>query len=77
MSDWKVGDRVRRPTVSSPMRQPHPNHEGKEGFITGTEAVNLGGEKFDVPVITLDDGVVLKGYECWWEPVKITEGEIN
>jgi hypothetical protein len=69
MSDWKIGDRVRIPTVSFPMRQPHPVNEGKLGYITGTESINLG-ETFDVPVITLDDGTILKGYECWWEPVK-------
>jgi hypothetical protein len=77
MSDWKVGDRVRIPSVELPMRQPHGGHEGKQGFITGTEPVEFADTKFDVPVITLDDGTVLKGYECWWEPVKITEGEIN
>jgi hypothetical protein len=71
MSDWKVGDRVRIPTVSYPMRQPHGGHEGKLGNITGTETLDLGGfDMLAVPVITLDDGTVLKGYECWWEPVK-------
>jgi hypothetical protein len=76
MSDWKVGDRVRIPAVMSPMRQPNPQHEGKEGTITGTEQVTLGaGSWFDVPVITLDDGAVLMGYQCWWEPVKT--GKVN
>jgi hypothetical protein len=70
MSDWKIGQRVRIPEVSTPLRQPHPNHEGKLGTITGSEPVRLEDMKFDVPVITLDDGTILKGYECWWEPVK-------
>jgi hypothetical protein len=71
MSDWKVGQLVRISRVTPPMRQPHPEHEGKIGYITATEAVSMGGDDtFDVPVITLEDGVVLKGYDCWWEPVK-------
>ena len=70
MSDWKVGDRVRIPAVSHPMRQPKAGNEGKLGNITSTEPVNLGSTSFDIPVITLDDGTILKGYECWWEPVK-------
>lgn len=66
MSDWKVGDRVLLPKVQWPMRQPYPEHVGKTGTITGTKKV---GEGFSSPVITLDDGTVLRGYECWWEPV--------
>ena len=73
MDDWKVGDLVRIPKVSYPARQPHPEHEGKIGYITATEAVQMGDMKFNVPVITLEDGVVLKGYDCWWEPVKSKE----
>jgi hypothetical protein len=67
---FEIGDRVRISPVSVPMRQPHPEHEGKEGSITGKEEMDMGDMKFNVPVITLDDGTVLKGYECWWEPVK-------
>jgi hypothetical protein len=52
------------------MRQPHVQHVDKLGTITGSEPVSLEDMKFDVPVITLDDGTILKGYECWWEPVK-------
>lgn len=73
MGNWKIGDRVRIPAVSQPMRQPHPEQEGKLGYITGTETLDLGGsylDNLDIPVITLDDGTILKGYECWWEPVK-------
>jgi len=70
MSEWKVGDVVRIPKVGYPARQPHPEHEGKIGCITATEAVSMGDTTFDVPVITLEDGTVLKGYDCWWEPVR-------
>jgi hypothetical protein len=70
MSDWNIGDRVRIPTVKPPMRQPNPQHEGKEGTITGVEPTAFRDIKFDVPVITLDDGSVVRGYECWWEPVE-------
>jgi len=55
--------------VSAPANQPFPEHEGKEGAISGTEPIKFMGRKIDVPVITLDDGTILKGYECWWEPI--------
>ena len=73
MASFKVGTRVRIPTVTSPMRQPHPEQTGKLGIITGSETVEFLGHKVETPVITLDDGSVLKGYECWWEPVKVDE----
>lgn len=69
MSEWKIGDRVRIPSVERPMNQPHPEHESKEGSITGIEPVSIGNTHIDVPVITLDDGTILKGYECWWQPI--------
>jgi len=69
MSDFKIGQRVRISPVDAPANQPFPEHEGKEGAITGTEAIGFMGRKINVPVITLDDGTILKGYECWWEPV--------
>ncbi len=73
MSDWNIGDRVRIPAVEHPMRQPHPEHEGKLGTITGDESItdDNGRHMLYVPVITLDDGAVLRGYECWWEPARI------
>jgi len=74
MSNWNVGDRVRIPAVEAPMRQPNAGHEGKLGIITGSELVGYGRMQFPVPVITLDDGTILKGYECWWEPVKMEKG---
>jgi hypothetical protein len=67
---FEVGDRVRIAPVSVPMRQPHPEHEGKHGTITGKEPMELGDMTFNTPVITLDDGTILKGYECWWAPVE-------
>ena len=35
-------------------------HVGKEG---------LAEKENGVVKITLDDGVILYGYECWWEPI--------
>jgi hypothetical protein len=37
-------------------------HLGKEGEIVGYNGRS--------PKILLDDGSVLFGYECWWEPVE-------
>jgi len=54
------------------MRQPHPEHEGKEGTITGEKDILAWSTKlkpFFVPIITLDDGTVLEGSECWWEKI--------
>lgn len=69
MSDFKIGQRVRISPVSAPANQPFPEHEGKEGSITGVEPIKFMSRKIDVPIITLDDGTILKGYECWWEPI--------
>ena len=66
---FEVGTRVRIFPVGPPMRQPHPEHNGKKGTITDFWPVRSGGEDFNIPVITLDDGTVLKGYDCWWEPI--------
>ena len=65
VGEWKIGDRVRVTTVP---RQPPP-HAGDEGTITGTEPVEFGDMNIAVPIITLDGGTVLKGYECWWVPM--------
>lgn len=72
MSDeyFKVGQRVRICPVKPPARQPHPEHEGKEGVITGEENVMPKSMKpFYTPIITLDDGTILSGTDCWWEQV--------
>ena len=42
---------------------PHPEHCGKEGTIV--KYVSFAGH--DTPLIRLDDGTKLRGYECWWE----------
>ncbi len=47
---------------------PHPEHIGKFGTIIGEENVGNG---YSTPRIKLDDGTVLTGAECWWEPVKM------
>ena len=46
---------------------PYPEHINKKGVITGI--ADLGGG-FTTPVITLDDGNMLYGSECWWMEVK-------
>jgi hypothetical protein len=71
---WEIGDRVCIPAVKRPLNQPHPEHEGKEGNITGIEPMSFGSMRIDTPVITLDDGTVLRGYECWWQPVENRKG---
>jgi len=68
MSEY-IGQRVHICCVEPPMRQPHPEHNGKKGTITDFWPVRLEDEEFNIPVITLDDGTVLKGYDCWWEPI--------
>lgn len=75
---WKIGTRVRIPPVDGLMRQPHPDQVGKFGTITGEADVtdSDGRHICFSPEITLDDGTVLYGYECWWEPVKM-ESEAN
>lgn len=45
---------------------PHPEHVGKFGTIIGEEDCGSG---LSTPRIRLDDGTVLTGAECWWEPV--------
>lgn len=74
-----IGMRVRLPDVDGKTeqigeyevvcKQPHPEHVYKYGTITALESVEFGGSLIDgIPVITLDDGTKLRGYECWWEP---------
>ena len=40
--------------------------KGKKGHVIDHETI-LG---VPVPVIMLDDGAIIRGYECWWEPYK-------
>lgn len=47
---------IRTPDVSTP-------HIGKLGTAEKVDDLNVR--------ITLDDGAVLMGYECWWEPVEV------
>jgi hypothetical protein len=72
MSDWKIGDRVR---VAEDYTSPYPETVCLDGTITGIETLEFEGDQhsdsafarsIDIPVITLDDGTVLRGYECWW-----------
>lgn len=45
---------------------PHPEHIGKLGTIIGSEDCGNG---YSTPQIRLDDGTLITGAECWWEPV--------
>lgn len=47
-----------------PMRDPHPEHIGKKGIIVELDD--------GMPTIRLDDGTILRGYECWW--AKLADG---
>lgn len=71
MSEYfKIGQRIRISRVDPPMQQPLPEHEGKEGVITGEENIMpMRMKPFFTPIITLDDGTVLTGTDCWWEAV--------
>ena len=72
--ETRVGMRVRiaqaegRTMAGIPLRDPHPEHIAKLGTIIAEE--ELTGWGFGIPVIKLDDGTVLRGSECWWEPVE-------
>lgn len=38
------------------------------GTIVGVEKIQVGRDIVSIPVIKLDSGEVLRGYECWWIP---------
>jgi len=71
---YGVGMRVRItdhsgiPGVS--LVSPHPEYVGKLGTITKIVLV----EGYKSPLITLDDGKTVGGWECWWEPYTIGKG---
>lgn len=44
----------------------NPKHLGKMGYIIGEQPMAGG---YVTPKIKLDDGTILTGAECWWEPV--------
>lgn len=49
---------------------PHPEHVGKQGIITSIRNI----EGTLSPVITLQDGSVVGGWECWWEEMDVKGG---
>ena len=57
---------------SMPLDDPRPEYIGKEGTITSWEPMGNG---LSSPVITLDDGMIIHGYECWWCPIEDLEPE--
>lgn len=64
---WAVGLRVKivdGSKTSSHFNNPHPELIGKLGYIS--KAVNIEGHMS--PLITLDNGQEIGGWECWWEP---------
>lgn len=70
---YAVGIRIRivdvtkhNATRNMQYNNPHPEHIGKLGTIIGEEDC---GEGLSTPRIRLDDGTVLTGAECWWEPI--------
>lgn len=67
MGVWNIGDRVR---IVEDYTSPKPETVYLDGVITGIEPVEIGDTSIDTPVITLDDGSVLRGYECWWTPIE-------
>lgn len=60
---WKIGDRVR---VIEDYSSPYGGTVSLKGIITGSVPVEFDTMSIDTPVITLDDGTELRGYECWW-----------
>lgn len=82
MSDWKWDGRYPvRARIIDAAGQPLPipiegvvcatpdaskPHIGREGLAEEVE----GGSPWGMDIrITLDDGGVIFGYECWWEPI--------
>ena len=74
MSSYKVppGTRVRIARASETVfsgevlrSDPFPEHCGKEGVLVRYVAFG----RYETPLIHLDDGTELRGYECWWEPI--------
>ena len=67
--DFKVGDRVIIVKAEGsvigkaklPLRDPYPEYIGKRGNITAIDGED------GMPCITLDNGTILFGYECWWQ----------
>ena len=52
--------------ASPPVSMPHV---GKEGLAEKVTGVFDDAPDYPAVRITLDDGAVLWGFECWWEPL--------
>jgi hypothetical protein len=65
----KVGQAVRivdGALAGAGLKNPHPEHIGKLGIISKITRV----QGTLTPIITLEDGTEVGGWECWWEPTK-------
>jgi len=54
----------------SPISKPHIGKQGLAEQIRNLEVEELGTFTTTTVRITLDDGNILAGYECWWKPIK-------
>lgn len=66
----RIIDVTKHPESYPGARNPHPEHIGKQGVITRMRII----EGHASPVITLSDGAVVGGWECWWEPLELPRG---
>ena len=53
--EWRPGIEMKTPDCSK-------QHIGKQGLAERTPDGDI--------KITLDDGTVILGYDCWWKPIK-------
>jgi hypothetical protein len=60
------GERVKTLVGELVKVQPKPEIVGRYGTITDYEVIDFIGRPIHIPVITLDDGKIVRGYECWW-----------
>jgi hypothetical protein len=60
------GFTLHTPEISRP-------HIGKLGYAEKVKEELDDKCSVDTIKITLDDGTILYGYECWWEPVQFKE----
>lgn len=62
------GETIKTPVGELAMVQPKPEVIGKFGIIISYDEIKIFGKTTKTPVIKLDNGEIIKGYECWWQP---------